>query len=107
MHRPVILILLIFFFFACRNEAVKTKEFSETERDKVIRITTINGAEDTLFQIRNVTQGSLKIYYKGDSIFLLQDSSCFSNKNYMLTEQNGTTTLLKNNKIIFQNPVKY
>ena len=106
MYKTTIFILFVF-FFACQNNSTKIseKEFPKTEKgDKIIHITTINSAEDTLFQIRNATKGTLKIYYKGDSIFLLQDSVSFSNKTYTLTEQNGETTFTKNNKILFQNP---
>jgi len=96
---------ILLFFCACRNKP--KKDFPEAEKgDNIIHITTINNAEDTLFQIRNTTKGRLKIYYKGDSIFLLQDSVGFSNKNYVLTEQNNETILRKKGKIIFQNPVK-
>ena len=106
MYKLTLFFILVLFFCACQNKATE-KEFPKTEKgDKIIHITTINSVEDTLFQVRNETKGTLKIYYKGDSIFLLQDSVCFSNKKYKLTEENGTTTLTRKGKIIFQNPVK-
>ena len=107
MYRFALFTIFALFLCACQNEQNVEKEFPKTEKgDRIIHITTINSAKDTLFQIRNATKGTSIIYYKGDSIFLLQDDVGFSNKNYVLTEQNGTTTLMQNGEIIFRNPVK-
>ncbi|MDR0874539.1 MAG: hypothetical protein LBN27_13925 [Prevotellaceae bacterium] len=109
MYKPLLYILLMYFLYACQGQTAEQIEVPKTGKDdQIIYITTINSANDTLFQIKNASKGVSQILYKGDSIVLLKDSISdgFSNKNYTLTEQNGETTLRQKGKIIFQNPLK-
>jgi hypothetical protein len=105
MYKPLLYILLMYFLYGCQSQTAEQIEVPKTEKgDQIIYITTINSANDTLFQIENASKGTLQIFYKGDSIMLLKDSTGndFSNKNHTLTEQNGETTLMQKGKVIFQ-----